>query len=142
MPDKPGQTYTISQIADQLDISTRTIRFYEEKGLIQPHRTKGNQRIYTPRNKARLKLILRGKRFGFSLDEIAEMIGMADTDMDELSQIEKSLAFGDAKLCDIRERKKELALLEQDLLATREKLIRRKQQLREHRQYLPKGDAP
>ena len=142
MPDKPGQTYTISQIADQLDISTRTIRFYEEKGLIRPDRTKGNQRIYTPRNKARLKLILRGKRFGFSLDEIAEMIGMADTDMDELSQIEKSLAFGDAKLCDIRERKKELALLEQDLLATREKLIRRKQQLRENQEHLPKGDAP
>ncbi|MEH0020742.1 MAG: MerR family transcriptional regulator [Desulfobacter sp.] len=137
MPDKPGQTYTISQIADQLDISTRTIRFYEEKGLIRPDRTKGNQRIYTPRNKARLKLILRGKRFGFSLDEIAEMIGLADTDMDELSQIEKSLAFGDAKLCDIRERKKELALLEQDLLATREKLIRRKQQLRESQQHLP-----
>ncbi|MDA3791171.1 MAG: MerR family transcriptional regulator, partial [Desulfobacula sp.] len=92
------QTYTISQIADQLEISTRTIRFYEEKGLIMPERTIGNQRIYTPRNKARLKLILRGKRFGFSLDEIAEMIGMADANLNEIEQIEKSLIFGDAKL--------------------------------------------
>ncbi len=125
-PKKNQESYTISQIADQLDISTRTIRFYEEKGLIQPNRTRGNQRVYTPRNKARLKLILRGKRFGFSLDEIAEMIGMADNRVEETDQIEKSLAFGDAKLKEIQERKKELVLLEQDILATREKLIKRK----------------
>lgn len=120
---------SISRIADELDISTRTIRFYEEKGLIRPRRTTGNQRVYTPRNKARLKLIIRGKRFGFSLDEIAEMIGMADADPNELEQIEKSLKYGDAKLKEIRERKKELTLLEQDILATREKLIKRKTEL-------------
>jgi DNA-binding transcriptional MerR regulator len=117
--------YTISQIADELDISTRTIRFYEEKGLIKPQRTSGNQRIYTPRNKARLKLILRGKRFGFSLDEIADMIGMAGTDVTEIEQIEKSLKFGEAKLKEIKDRKKELTLLEQDILSTREKLMKR-----------------
>lgn len=120
---------TISQVADELDISTRTIRFYEEKGLIQPRRTAGNQRVYTPRNKARLKLIIRGKRFGFSLDEIAEMIGMANADPNELEQIEKSLRYGDAKLKEIRERKKELTLLEQDILAVRDKLIKRKLEL-------------
>ncbi len=120
---------TISQAADELDISTRTIRFYEEKGLIQPGRTAGNQRVYTPRNMARLKLIIRGKRFGFSLDEIAEMIGMADADPNEFEQIKKSLTYGDAKLKEIRERKKELTLLEQDILATREKLIKRKMEL-------------
>ena len=129
MTKKTQESYTISQIADQLDISTRTIRFYEEKGLIKPGRTRGNQRVYTPRNKARLKLILRGKRFGFSLDEIAEMIGMADNRVEEAEQIEKSLAFGDAKLKEIQERKKELVLLEQDILATREKLIKRKIEL-------------
>ena len=120
---------SISQVADELDISTRTIRFYEEKGLIQPRRTTGNQRVYTPRNKARLKLIIRGKRFGFSLDEIAEMIGMADADPNEREQIEKSLTYGDAKLKEIRERKKELTLLEQDILATRDQLIKRKMEL-------------
>ncbi len=129
MTQKNQETYTISQISDQLDISTRTIRFYEEKGLIKPNRTRGNQRVYTPRNKARLKLILRGKRFGFSLDEIAEMIGMADNRVEETDQIEKSLAFGDAKLKEIQERKKELVLLEQDILATRDKLIKRKIEL-------------
>jgi DNA-binding transcriptional MerR regulator len=120
---------TISQVADELDISTRTIRFYEEKGLIRPRRTTGNQRVYTPRNKARLKLIIRGKRFGFSLDEIAEMIGMADADPNELEQIEKSLKYGEAKLKEIRDRKKELTLLEQDILAVRDKLVKRKLEL-------------
>ncbi|MFH1154855.1 MAG: MerR family DNA-binding transcriptional regulator [Pseudomonadota bacterium] len=131
MPEKKDshKRYTISEIADELDISTRTIRFYEEKGLISPERTPGNQRVYTPRNKARLKLILRGKRFGFSLDEIAEMIGMSETGMDELHQIEKSLVFGEAKLGEIQHRRKELDLLEQDILATREKLIERRNQI-------------
>lgn len=127
---KKTRTFTISQIADELDISTRTIRFYEEKGLIKPGRTAGNQRIYTVRNKARLKLILRGKRFGFSLDDISEMIGMADTDMDEIVQIEKTLNFGDAKLQEIQDRKKELSLLEQDILATRKKLLQRIRELK------------
>jgi DNA-binding transcriptional MerR regulator len=128
---KEDKTWTISQIADQLDISTRTIRFYEEKGLIRPGRTKGNQRLYTPKNKARLKLILRGKRFGFSLDEIAEMIGMANAHQDELQQIEKSLKFGDSKLKEIQDRKKELEILEQDILATRQKLVNRIQLLKQ-----------
>lgn len=136
---KPPETWTISQIADQLDISTRTIRFYEEKGLIQPKRTSGNQRVYTPRNKARLKLILRGKRFGFSLEEIAEMIGMANADPDERQQIEKSLKFGEAKLKEIQDRKKELELLEQDILATRQKLVHRITQLNQQTEKTPSG---
>ncbi|MCG8565534.1 MAG: MerR family transcriptional regulator [Desulfobacterales bacterium] len=126
---KDQSQYTISQMADALDISTRTIRFYEEKGLIRPQRSAGNQRIYTPRNMARLKLILRGKRFGFSLDEIANMIGMASTDVNEMDQIERALKFGDAKLKEIQERKRELSLLEQDILSTREKLMKRKMEL-------------
>ena len=134
------KTYTISQIADELDISTRTIRFYEEKGLILPQRTSGNQRTYTSRNKARLKLIIRGKRFGFSLDEISEMIGMADTDPDELEQIEKSLKFGSAKLKEIQERKKELTLLEQDILATRDKLIKRQTLLNTKDESITRGE--
>ena len=103
--------------------------FTRKRGLISPKRTNGNQRIYTPRNKARLKLILRGKRFGFSLDEIAEMIGMANADPDELEQIEKSLAFGQTKLKEIQDRKKELELLEKDILSTREKLLKRKKDI-------------
>jgi DNA-binding transcriptional MerR regulator len=116
------RTYAISDLADEFDVSQRTIRFYEEKGLISPARTKGKHRIYSRRDRARLKLILRGKRFGYSLDEIAEMIGMTDIDIDETEQIEKSLAYGARKLFELRERIEELKLLEQDLLSVRKKL--------------------
>jgi len=122
---KEKQNFTISQLADEFDISTRTIRFYEEKGLIAPRRSKGNQRIYTRRDRARLKLILRGKRFGYSLDEISEMMGMNDIDMNEADQIRKALQYGDRKLLEIRTRVEELTLLEQDIRSVKGKLIER-----------------
>lgn len=127
MPCDPERQrpYTISELATEFDTSTRTIRFYEEKGLLSPQRSTGNQRVYSRRDRARLKLILRGKRFGYSLDEIAEMIGMTDIDTDEVAQIEKALAYGERKLEEIRHRIEELGLLEEDLLAVREKLIGR-----------------
>ena len=117
--------FTISQLARELDISTRSIRYYEEKGLISPQRTRGNQRIYGKRDRARLKLILRGKRFGYSLDEIAEMIGLTDVDMGEREQIHKSLVYGNKKLTEIRERITELQEMEIELTDLREKLRRR-----------------
>lgn len=127
MSSKPKKkpAFTISQLAEEFDISTRTIRFYEEKGLIAPRRSKGNQRIYTRRDRARLKLILRGKRFGYSLDEISEMMGMNDIDMNETDQIKKALEFGDRKLAEIRTRVEELTLLEQDIRSVKKKLIER-----------------
>jgi DNA-binding transcriptional MerR regulator len=90
--------YSISDLAAELEISPPTIRFYEEKGLISPQRTSGNQRKYSKRDRARLKLILRGKRFGASLDQIAEMIGHADAEITEPQQIDKSLFYLDEKL--------------------------------------------
>jgi len=128
--DPKAKLYSISELAAELDISPRSIRFYEEKGLISPQRTRGNQRIYTRRDRARLKLILRGKRFGYSLDEIAEMIGMTDADIGEVTQIERSLSYGQGKLTEIRQRIDELELLEQDILSVREKLMRRLEELK------------
>jgi len=123
--------YIISDLATEFDISSRTIRFYEEKGaLISPQRTKGNQRIYGKRDRARLKLILRGKRFGYSLDEIAEMIGMTDLNMSEVEQIEKSLDYAKKKLAEIRDRIKDLELLEEDLLSVKAKFYKRLDQLK------------
>lgn len=121
---------TISDIADELDISTRAIRFYEEKGLILPGRTKGNHRVYTKRDRTRLKLIMRGKRLGYSLDEIAEMIGLADFDKDEVDQLKTSLAYGERKLKEINERMEELIILKQDLLAIQQKIINRLDEIR------------
>ncbi len=119
------ERFTISELASQLDISPSTIRFYEDKGLISPQRSKGNQRIYYKKDRARLKLILRGKRFGFSLDEIAEMIGMADSNMSEKKQILKSLSYAEKKMMEINHRKHELDLLEQDILALKKVLLSR-----------------
>jgi DNA-binding transcriptional MerR regulator len=120
-----NESFSISDLADELDISTRTIRFYEEKGLISPRRTKGNHRIYNRRDRARLRLILRGKRLGYSLDEIAEMIGMADFDMDEEKQLIKALQYGKIKLKEINSRMEELQILKQELLAVQEKIENR-----------------
>lgn len=135
-PQSHKKTYSISELAAEFEISTRTIRFYEEKGLISPGRTRGNQRRYTRRDRARLKLILRGKRFGYSLDEIAEMIGLDEVDLAEAEQIRKSLAFGEKKLAEIRERIEELRLLEEDLASVKQKLLVRLAELE------GEGDGP
>jgi len=119
------ESYSISDLAAEFDITSRSIRFYEEKGLIYPGRTQGNQRIYTPKDRARLKLILRGKRFGYTLDEISKMIGLADVDINEIDQIRSALRYGDKKLKEIGQRRKELKALETEMRAVREKLIRR-----------------
>lgn len=123
------ETYTISELAAELEISASTIRFYEEKGLLSPERTQGNQRIYTHRERGRLKLILRGKRFGATLDEIAEMIGMADTDINEKVQIDKSLYYLEKKYQEIQDHKKEIRLFENDLLLLKKKLLERRKQI-------------
>jgi DNA-binding transcriptional MerR regulator len=129
-----SKTYSISDLAKEFNISPRSIRFYEEKGLIAPQRTSGNQRVYTKRDRARLKLILRGKRFNYSLEEIAEMIGMTMDHMEEVQQIEKSLVYGDVKLKELRKRIEELEVLERELLSVREKLLKRLAELKKEKE--------
>ena len=119
------QFYTISDLAREFDVSKRSIRFYEEKNLISPRRTKGNYRLYSKRDRSRLRLILRGKRFGYTLEEIAEIIGFNDVDLDEKEQINKAIASGNKKIGEVRERIKELQLLEQELLALGKRLKQR-----------------
>ncbi len=123
--------YSISELSEEFEISTRSIRFYEEKDLISPKRTDGNQRIYTRRERARLRLILRGKRFGYSLDEISGIIGMTDIDFDEIDQITKTIQIGKKRVAEIRDRINELILLEEDLLTFQKKIEDRLQTLKE-----------
>lgn len=75
--NKVQQTYSISDLASELDITTRAIRFYEEQGMLQPAR-RGQERVYNPKDRVTLKLILRGKRIGFSLAECKTLIEMYD----------------------------------------------------------------
>ena len=121
------EEYTISELAREFDISPRTIRYYEEIGLLSPKRTKGNQRIFSRKDRARLKLILRGKRLGFSLEEIREMVEMYE--VSEPEQIRVTLKYGEKKLKEIEERIQELQMLKEDLLAIRERLIERLREL-------------
>lgn len=84
-------TYTISELAKEFGVTTRTIRFYEDQGLLSPKRD-GTTRIFTPRDRVRLKLALRGKRLGFTLAEIRELFELYDLSRDERRQLEEFLA--------------------------------------------------
>ena len=83
--------YSVSQLARQLGVTARTIRFYEDKDLVAPQRA-GTTRVYTHRDRARLMLILRGKRLGFSLREIKEFLDLYDVDPAHHVQLRQLLA--------------------------------------------------
>jgi len=83
-------TFTIRDLAGEFDVTTRAIRFYEDKGLLAPERD-GQRRIYHKRDRARLVLILRGKRLGFSLEEIQNLVTAYETPDDEIPQLEQYL---------------------------------------------------
>jgi DNA-binding transcriptional MerR regulator len=78
--------FGIAELAKEFGVTTRTIRFYEDKGLIAPTR-EGQRRIYSPRDRVRLRLIMRGKRLGLSLEEISELIELYDFDPSEVTQL-------------------------------------------------------
>jgi DNA-binding transcriptional MerR regulator len=87
-------TYTISDLAKEFDLTTRAMRFYEDMGLLQPERSGpgGRNRVYTSRDRTRLKLTLRAKRLGLSLTEAREIIDMYDSPRDTGPQLKKFLA--------------------------------------------------
>ncbi len=87
-------TYTISDLARDFDLTTRAIRFYEDMGLLQPERSGpgGRNRVYSPRDRTRLKLTLRAKRLGLSLSEAKDIIDMYDSPRDTGPQLRKFLA--------------------------------------------------
>ncbi len=91
-------TYSIGELAKHYDITTRSIRFYEDEGLLSPRR-QGQQRIYTNKDRVRLKLILRGKRLGFSLAETGRLFELYDADNSSAAQLQKVLELiGEKKL--------------------------------------------
>ncbi|MBK9236198.1 MAG: MerR family DNA-binding transcriptional regulator [Rhodoferax sp.] len=88
-----GTTYSISDLAKEFDLTTRAMRFYEDMGLLQPERSGpgGRQRVYSGRDRTRLKLTLRAKRLGLSLTEAKEIIDLYDSPRDTGLQLEKFL---------------------------------------------------
>ncbi len=119
-------TFSISALAQEFALTTRTIRFYEDEGLIAPTRS-GRNRVYGPRERTRLKLILRGKRLGLSLSEIREILDLYDTNVDEVPQL--------TKFIEILENRRALLLQQREdidvVLAEMDGLVRQSRKLLE-----------
>ena len=86
----PSRTYTIAELAEEFDVTPRAIRFYEDLGLLEPARA-GRNRVYSQRERTRLKLTLRGKRLGLSLSEIKQLVDMYDSAADTAPQLDAFL---------------------------------------------------
>ncbi|WP_186393708.1 MULTISPECIES: MerR family DNA-binding transcriptional regulator [unclassified Pannonibacter] len=101
--------YTITQLTQEFGITTRTLRFYETQGLITPQR-RGRQRLYKPADRTRLKLILRGKRLGFSLTEISEIIGMYGKAPGEAGQLQLLMRKIAERRAELEEKRNDIEL--------------------------------
>ena len=98
---------TIRQMCAEFGVTPRTLRFYESKELLFPQRD-GQHRLFSRRDQARLKLILRGKRFGFSLEEIRQLLNMYDRDDSESKQLRKTYDIACQRLADMERQRDEL----------------------------------
>src|SRR5512138_1687795 len=99
--------YSITELTREFDISTRTLRFYEDEGLVQPVR-RGRTRLFRPSDRHLVKLILRGKRLGFSINEIREIIQMYKEPPGEAGQLTLLIKRIEEKRADLRQKRRDL----------------------------------
>jgi len=102
------RTWSITELAREHAVTLRTIRFYEDRGLLSPER-RGIQRVYRNRDQVRLALVLRGRRLGFSLDEIARIIDMYDSEPGEAGQLRYLLSQIAARRSELEQRRRDIA---------------------------------
>ncbi len=102
-----ADTFSITELAEEFAITPRAIRFYEDRGLLHPVR-QGLARVYTRRDRARLKLILRGKRLGFSLDEIREMLDLYDVGDGQVEQLRLTLEKSRQRLAALEQQRRDI----------------------------------
>jgi len=107
-------TYAIGELAREFDITPRSIRFYEEQGLMSPTRT-GQNRVYLNKDRVRLKLILRGKRLGFSLAEVKTLFDMYDTNPNSAVQLEAMLEMTEQKRAVLKQQLEDIQMLMTEL---------------------------
>ncbi|WP_101757744.1 MerR family DNA-binding transcriptional regulator [Oceanicoccus sp. KOV_DT_Chl] len=117
-----SNTYNISDLAAEFDITTRTIRFYEEKGLLKPERN-GNNRIYSPADRVALKLILRGKRLGFTLEESRDIITMYHPGQNNADQLHSLISKIREKRGQLEQQLHDLEVMMLDLESSEEKCL-------------------
>jgi DNA-binding transcriptional MerR regulator len=109
------QTFSISDLAKEFDITTRSIRFYEDQGLVTPRR-QGQTRIYSKRDKVRLKLILRGKRLGFTLAETGRLFELYDADKSSATQLKIMLELIDNKKAHLEQQMDDIKVVLMELV--------------------------
>lgn len=119
--NKP-RTYTITELAKEFDITTRAIRFYEDQGLITPER-QGQKRIYSPKDRVRLKLIMRGKRLGFTLAESRALIDMYDPNSDNEKQLQQFLSILDDKEALLEQQLQDIEVMKIELRDARNRCL-------------------
>jgi len=105
--DEGPRLYSIGDLASEFAVSSRAIRFYEDQGLLRPQRIGGN-RVYNHRDRARLILVLRGKRLGFSLADIKEMLDLYDIDAQHVEQLRVALARGRERIAELERQRAEI----------------------------------
>jgi DNA-binding transcriptional MerR regulator len=103
-------TYTISELAKEFAVTTRTIRFYEDQGILSPAR-EGSNRVFSNRDRARLKLALRGKRLGFSLAEIRELFELYDVSRGERQRLEEFLSRLDGRRAKLAQQREDIEVM-------------------------------
>ncbi|MFQ5775981.1 MAG: MerR family DNA-binding transcriptional regulator [Kiloniellaceae bacterium] len=123
------RTYTIRELANEFGVTTRTIRFYEDEGLLAPLRD-GRRRIYRPRDRTRLKLILRGRRLGFSLAEVKEIIDLYDAPPGEAGQLAFLLDRIAARRAGLEAKRRDIEASLRDLDAVAENCRKRLEHLK------------
>jgi DNA-binding transcriptional MerR regulator len=101
------EVFTIRDLTKEFAVSARTLRFYEEKGLLAPRR-KGEQRLYSRRDRARLRYVLMGKRVGFSLEEVREMLDLYDLGDGQRTQLQVALAKFQERAAGLEEQRAEI----------------------------------
>jgi DNA-binding transcriptional MerR regulator len=99
--------FTIRELARECAVTARTLRFYEEKGLLTPRRV-GQERLYGPRDRARLKYVLMGKRVGFSLDEVRELLDLYDVNDGQETQLRAALSRFHERIARLERQKREI----------------------------------
>lgn len=125
---------TIKEVSEKFDMTARTLRYYEELGILKPQRSNSNQRLYPNRELVKLKLIQRGKQYGFTLGEIKEMVLLFDVDRSGEKQLERTIEYGnrqmksiDGKLAELQTMKLEMASLLEEFTEKLNKLKGRKE---------------
>jgi DNA-binding transcriptional MerR regulator len=116
--------YSISELAQEFDVAPRAIRFYEDQGLLSPRRD-GQRRIYTPRDRTRLKLTLRGKRLGLTLSEIRELIDMYEPGRDQRPQLKRFLDVLESHKATLLQQRTDLEAQLAELTAFEKKIRKR-----------------